>query len=602
VACKLVAVAQCKGAPSLEPVVRGLPGGEELPLADFHYNVVPDMAAIAVGSADSSQIAASAIKVSVSDPTQYGSGLTKHTRYKVTTTTSLTHFARKEMVVWRRFSDFEWLNTRLSTKFPATIIPLFPTKRLVGNTDADFVKDRMHDLELFVDKVAHHPTLNMSLDLLIFLDATDEGIEAAKRYVEDTAAEDTESLLVKGVDLVMNYAVTGSAALPLAIKPDEAFVQSCASHGATLARLAAAVKTAAYLDATGKEAAISLSQLGIALAAFAEHEQRHSGAGASAAAASASAASAAQKTSAALFVGGAGSSASSSAGSVDAAAAAAFSSHSQAVQNAKDGSIGGMFNTNFADPYTAAQSISTSSSSSTSSGAALTATEDLVQVCRLVGLELESAGKRQVEQLQALNDCLFDPLRTARDQEAELGEAVRRRDGAIDKLQDANATLQRKKKAVMSLKPADPNYLRKSQEATDAVNKAEAALNNRKDELEKMTDVLKLEMARVSRERRKVLASHLVEYARLQSAYAAARGDSWSRLLPQVSVDAKSRQLSQEAVSAIAHKAEEKARKASQAAKSKQTGQAGQMIVAEGGGGGLRVGGDDPAIPSADQL
>ena len=189
----------------------------------------------------------------------------------------------------------------------------------------------MHDLELFVDKVAHHPTLNMSLDLLIFLDATDEGIEAAKRYVEDTAAEDTESLLVKGVDLVMNYAVTGSAALPLAIKPDEAFVQSCASHGATLARLAAAVKTAAYLDATGKEAALSLSQLGIALAAFAEHEQRHSGAGASAAAASASAASAAQKTSAALFVGGTGSGASSSAGVVDAVATADIAASSVGV-------------------------------------------------------------------------------------------------------------------------------------------------------------------------------------------------------------------------------------------------------------------------------
>ena len=559
------------------------------------------MAAIAIGSADSSQIATSAIKVTVSDATQYGSGLTKHTRYKVTTTTSLSHFARKEMIVWRRFSDFEWLNTRLSCKFPATIIPLFPSKRIVGNTDADFIKDRMNDLEIFVDKVAHHPTLNMSLDLLIFLDATDEGIEAAKRYVEDTAAEDAESLLVKGVDLVMNYAVTGSAALPLAIKPDEAFVQSCASHGATLARLAAAVKTAVYLDATGKEAATSLTQLGIALAAFAEHEQRHSGASAAAAAANASASNAASKTTAALFVGGT----SITSTSTDAAAAAAFSSHSQAVQNAKDGSIGGMFNSNFSDPYATTSLPSLSSSSSTSSnGGILSPTEDLVQVCRLIGTELEVAGKRQVEQLQALYECLYDPLRTARDQEAELGEAVRRRDGAIDKLQDANATLQRKKKAVMGLKPADPNYLRKSQEATEAVNKAESALSNRKDELEKMTDVLKLEMARVSRERRRVLATHLVEYCRLQSTYAAARGDSWSRLLPQISLDAKSRQLSQEAVSAIAHKAEEKARKASQAAKAKATGQAGQSIVPADGslGSGLRIGGDDAAIPSADQL
>ena len=45
-ACKLVAVAQCKGEPSLEPVVRGLPNGEVLPLADFHYDLVPDTAPV----------------------------------------------------------------------------------------------------------------------------------------------------------------------------------------------------------------------------------------------------------------------------------------------------------------------------------------------------------------------------------------------------------------------------------------------------------------------------------------------------------------------------------------------------------------------------
>lgn len=49
-----------------------------------------------------------------------------------------------------------------------------------------------------------------------------------------------------------------------------------------------------------------------------------------------------------------------------------------------------------------------------------------------------------------------------RDREAELGEAIKRRDAAIDKVQDANATLQRKKKAMAGLKPSDPQYTVKS--------------------------------------------------------------------------------------------------------------------------------------------
>lgn len=33
-------------------------------------------------------------------------------------------------------------------------------------------------------QVAHHPSLSQSLDLLVFLDASDAGLEAAKCYIE----------------------------------------------------------------------------------------------------------------------------------------------------------------------------------------------------------------------------------------------------------------------------------------------------------------------------------------------------------------------------------------------------------------------------------
>jgi len=589
-----------------------LTSGEVLPLADFHYDVVPDMGAIVAGGQDALQVPPGAIRVQVSEPTVYGSGLTKHTRYKVTTTTSLPQFYRKEMTVWRRFSDFEWLNTRLSTKFPATIIPLFPEKRLVGNTDADFVRDRMAGLEVFVDKVAHHAVLNQSLDLLVFLDATDAGVEAAKRYIEEKEAEEAESVWTKGADLVINYAVTGSAAPPLAIKADEEFVEACATHGAALARLATAVKMAVYLDATGRESAEATGNLGLALAELAQHESANAGAGSAAASAVASAKSSAQRTSAALFVGGdaAGGGGGGGARAGDSAAAAAFSSHSAAAEAAKGaagGGVAGMFSGDFNDPYAAVNAGGMIGGAGGGGGGSAggpagggTPTEDLVAVCRAVSAELIESGKRRVEQLSALDASLYAPLRTARDQEAELGEAIRRRDGAIDKVQDANATLMRKKKHSASLKPSDANYAAKQHEATDAVAKAEAALASRRDELDKMTGVLKLEMARVARARRKALSGQLAEYARLQAQFAATRGDSWSRLLPAVSVDARARQASQEAVSVIAHKAEEKARKASQVARQQQKAQgaAGGSIVAPA----ATIGGEDAPIPSAAEL
>ena len=55
---------------------------------------------------------ADAVSVVVGSPTTYGTGLAKHTRYNVQTKTTLTQFPKKEMSVWRRYSDFEWLHKR----------------------------------------------------------------------------------------------------------------------------------------------------------------------------------------------------------------------------------------------------------------------------------------------------------------------------------------------------------------------------------------------------------------------------------------------------------------------------------------------------------
>ena len=242
VACKLVAAAQVEGQVSMGPLLSGMP----LDLADFHYGVTPDGS---LGGADgeASEFPATAIKITLSNPQSFGSGMDKHTKYQVSTSTSLAHFPRKEIQVWRyvaallsaratgrgvakgflpslstppvhplpfhpptlntqhttttttttharthshrRFSDFVWLNTRLSITYPAAVIPPFPAKRVVNNSDPEFVRARQTALEVYLERVARHPRMGTSLDLIVFLDANESGLEAAKQYIEDYLTE-----------------------------------------------------------------------------------------------------------------------------------------------------------------------------------------------------------------------------------------------------------------------------------------------------------------------------------------------------------------------------------------------------------------------------
>lgn len=114
----------------------------------------------------------------------------------------------------------------------------------------------------------------------------------------------------------------------------------------------------------------------------------------------------------------------------------------------------------------------------------------------------------------------FLVCRLERDKEAELGEAIKRRDAAIERVQEANATVQRRKKAVASLKPGTADYATKNAEAQSAAEKADKNLAARREELEKMTEVLKNEMARTNKNRRIAAVNILAEHASLQAAQA----------------------------------------------------------------------------------
>jgi len=66
-----------------------------------------------VGFSDSGQY----LEVSVTEPQKQGDGMSSFLVYRVTTRTNIALFRRKEFAVWRRFSDFLGLHSKLAEKY-----------------------------------------------------------------------------------------------------------------------------------------------------------------------------------------------------------------------------------------------------------------------------------------------------------------------------------------------------------------------------------------------------------------------------------------------------------------------------------------------------
>jgi len=63
--------------------------------------------------------------------------------------------------VRRRYSEFETLRKILENRYGSEgiLVPPLPPKRVVGNTDQEFVKSRMCGLSLFVEAISSNPFL-----------------------------------------------------------------------------------------------------------------------------------------------------------------------------------------------------------------------------------------------------------------------------------------------------------------------------------------------------------------------------------------------------------------------------------------------------------
>eukprot|EP01095_Lingulamoeba_sp_RSL-Kostka_P009556 TRINITY_DN3322_c1_g2_i2.p1 TRINITY_DN3322_c1_g2~~TRINITY_DN3322_c1_g2_i2.p1 ORF type:complete len:571 (+),score=212.34 TRINITY_DN3322_c1_g2_i2:36-1748(+) len=110
-----------------------------------------------------------------------GNGVGAYVTYEVNAMTNLDLYKNNEMNIFRRYSDFVWLQDELLNNHKGIIIPPLPdksviqTNKLFGNDrlSSAFTEYRKRELERFLKRISNHPTLCTSKYLQLFLETTD---------------------------------------------------------------------------------------------------------------------------------------------------------------------------------------------------------------------------------------------------------------------------------------------------------------------------------------------------------------------------------------------------------------------------------------------
>eukprot|EP00300_Choanocystis_sp_HF-7_P021893 c20997_g1_i1.p1 GENE.c20997_g1_i1~~c20997_g1_i1.p1 ORF type:complete len:638 (-),score=153.99 c20997_g1_i1:585-2498(-) len=85
-----------------------------------------------------------------------------------------------ESVAYRRYSDFEWLRSRLLEVSMGHVVPPLPPKKYFGRFEKEFLDVRRHGLETFLNRLAADPLFVNAKPLITFLQADDEAFARAK--------------------------------------------------------------------------------------------------------------------------------------------------------------------------------------------------------------------------------------------------------------------------------------------------------------------------------------------------------------------------------------------------------------------------------------
>lgn len=116
--------------------------------------------------------------------------------YLVTTKTTFKSFQRPETEVRRRFTDFVFLYSTLSTEYPAIAVPPLPEKHNLSYVRGDrfspeFTARRMHSLHRFLKRITLHPELRRSSILLQFLESDSWNTVMRSRPGRTSSASET---------------------------------------------------------------------------------------------------------------------------------------------------------------------------------------------------------------------------------------------------------------------------------------------------------------------------------------------------------------------------------------------------------------------------
>eukprot|EP01104_Vermistella_antarctica_P014363 TRINITY_DN44_c0_g1_i1.p1 TRINITY_DN44_c0_g1~~TRINITY_DN44_c0_g1_i1.p1 ORF type:complete len:493 (+),score=198.67 TRINITY_DN44_c0_g1_i1:26-1480(+) len=109
-----------------------------------------------------------------------GDGMNAYMSYDIVGTTTLDQYTNQSMEVTRRYRDFNWLHESLLKDHAAYIIPPLPEKQVFSKFVPEFVEYRRRELERFLRRVAAHRVLCKAKSLQVFLEATEEELNAVK--------------------------------------------------------------------------------------------------------------------------------------------------------------------------------------------------------------------------------------------------------------------------------------------------------------------------------------------------------------------------------------------------------------------------------------
>ncbi|KAJ8454021.1 hypothetical protein ONZ45_g19468 [Pleurotus djamor] len=142
--------------------------------------------------------------------------------YLVTAKTNLPIFSTTSPSARRRFQDFVFLRENLSKDFPACVIPPLPEKHRLEYVTGDrfspeFMERRRADLDIFLQRVSRHPTLQRSALVRAFLESTEWHVHMHHHVAHPPGPEPSPGLIDNLSDTLLN-------AFSKVRKPDERFL------------------------------------------------------------------------------------------------------------------------------------------------------------------------------------------------------------------------------------------------------------------------------------------------------------------------------------------------------------------------------------------